>query len=117
MIPAPPLDVAQQEEVPDGEGRCEDVAATHDERERPRHRLPTTWLHVLRMSWPTREADVGRRYLMTIVEKRVCPSLRPRVVRRVAGGFCGILPTGFRRSVTRDSRIGSVSQTESSSND
>ena len=38
MIPALPLDVAQQEEMPHGEGRRSQVAATHDERERPGHR-------------------------------------------------------------------------------
>ena len=38
MITALPLDVAEQEEVSHGEGRRGDVAATHDERERPRHR-------------------------------------------------------------------------------
>ena len=32
------VDVAEQEEVPDCEHRGIDVAATHDERERPRHR-------------------------------------------------------------------------------
>ena len=38
MIPALASDVAEQEEVPDGEHSSSDVAATHDERERPRHR-------------------------------------------------------------------------------
>ena len=32
------VDVAEQEEVPDGEHSSSDVAATHDERQRPRHR-------------------------------------------------------------------------------
>ena len=38
MIPALASDVAQQEEVPHGEESRRDVAATHDERERPRDR-------------------------------------------------------------------------------
>ena len=33
-------------------------------------RLPTTWLHVLRMSWPTREALVGRRYFITMLASK-----------------------------------------------
>ena len=38
MIPALASDVAKQEEVPDGEHSGSDVPATHDERQRPRHR-------------------------------------------------------------------------------
>ena len=81
MIPALPLDVAQQEEMPHGEGRRSQVAATHDERERPGHRHDEHDGHdrhdghdageqggrrAARRLWPTREALVGRRYLITI---------------------------------------------------